>query len=39
MEKYGNKVAEAAALEERPEGAGSGSNSQLLPFILRRKIR
>lgn len=38
LEKYGNKVAEAAALEERPEGAGSGSDSQLLPFILRRII-
>lgn len=34
LEKYGNKVAEAAALEGRPEGVGSGSDSQLLPFIL-----
>lgn len=37
LEKYGNKVAEAAALEERPEGAGSGSNSQLLPFIFKEE--
>lgn len=37
LEKYGNKVAEAAAHEGRPEGVGSGSDSQLLPFILRRR--
>ena len=37
MEKYGNKVAEAAALEERPEGVGSGSDSQLLPFIFKKE--
>lgn len=37
MEKYGNKVAEAAALEGRPEGVGSGSDSQLLPFIFKKE--
>ena len=37
LEKYGNKVAEAAALEGRPEGVGSGSDSQLLPFIFKEE--
>lgn len=37
LEKYGNKVAEAAALEGRPEGVGSGSDSQLLPFIFKKE--
>jgi len=37
LEKYGNKVAEAAAHEGRPEGVGSGSDSQLLPFIFKEE--
>lgn len=37
LEKYGNKVAEAAALEGRSEGVGSGSDSQLLPFIFKKE--
>lgn len=37
LEKYGNKVAEAAAHEGRPEGVGSGSDSQLLPSFLKEE--